>query len=147
MQTLDITKIYSVKEEQEQYTRSLKEPESVDIFSEIEALIEYDDFQFLYLSQLYKIEEPNPVRSFINEYPYVYKILFEAPDHIKQIFGDVPLNLELYHDPEEDYAGFFIIINTQLPSEESLKLLDQLDEEWWLTIDDDISNILEIMVR
>ncbi len=147
MQTLDITKIYSVKEQQEQYTRILKESEYADIFSEIEASIEYDDFQFAYLSQLYTIEVPNSVVSFIHEHPYVYEVLFKAPDHIKQIFGNVALNLELYHDPEEDYAGFFIIINTQLPPEESLKLLDQLDEEWWLTIDDDISNILEIMVR
>ena len=37
MQTLDITKIYSVKEQQEQYTRILKESEYADIFSEIEA--------------------------------------------------------------------------------------------------------------
>ena len=147
MQTLDITKIYSVKEEQEQYTRILKETDYEEIFSDIEASMENDDFQFAYLSQLYTIEESNSVVAYIHEHPYIYEVLFKIPDHIKQIFGDVALNLEQYHDPEEDYAGLFIIINTKLPPEESLKLLDQLDEEWWLTIDDDISNILEIMVR
>ncbi len=147
MQTLDITKIYSVKEEQEQYNRILKKIEYVDIFSDIEASMENDDFQFAYLSQLYTIEEPDSVVTFIHKYPDVYEVLFKAPDHIKQIFGDVSLNLELYHDPEEDYEGLFIIINTKLSPEEALRLLDQLDDEWWLTINDGISNILEIMVR
>ena len=87
MQTLDITKIYSVKEEQEQYTRILKKTEYVDIFSDIEASMENDDFQFVYLSQFYTIMEPSSVRAFVNEHPYLYKVLFEAPEHIKQILS------------------------------------------------------------
>ncbi len=143
MQTLDITKIYSVKEQQEQYTRILKESEYADIFSEIEASIEYDDFQFAYLSQLYTIEEPNPVRLFINE--HLYKVLFEAPDHIKHIFGDVPLNLELHHDPEEGWDELFIIIKTSLNAEKAIELEKKLFDEWFVHIMPSTKNKLNII--
>jgi len=45
------------------------------------------------------------------------------------------------------FEGLFIAIKTNLSPEDSLNLLDRLDEEWWLYIADNISNILEIMVK
>ncbi|MCL0073755.1 hypothetical protein M1O50_02560 [Dehalococcoidia bacterium] len=106
---------------------------------------------FAVLSQFYAFSDGDSeaeVIQFIKDHSVLLNILFEAPGHIFSIFGrDVLLYLELHRDPTEDFECLFITIRTSLSSEESLNLLDRLDEEWWLDVDDDISNILEIMVR
>jgi len=103
------------------------------------------------LSKLYIFSDGNSKTKavqFIKDHPFLLNTLFEAPKHIFSIFGrKVLLYLELHRDPEEDFEGFFIIIKTNLSPEESLNLLDRLDEEAWLDVDDSTSNILEIMVR
>ncbi|RZB28784.1 MAG: hypothetical protein AEth_01786 [Candidatus Argoarchaeum ethanivorans] len=107
--------------------------------------------EFAALSQFYAFSDENSkteVIQFINNHPWCLGILFEAPRHIFSIFGkNVFLYLELNRDYEEDFEGLFIIIKTNSSPEESLNLLDRFDEEWWLDVDDDIGNILEIMVR
>jgi tetratricopeptide (TPR) repeat protein len=100
------------------------------------------------LHQLYSFINPeSEIINFIIEHN-LWAFLLEAPRKIRHVFGnDIALELELHHDPEEDFEGLFITIKTNLSPEDSLNLLDKLDEEWWLYVNDDISNILEIMVR
>ena len=100
------------------------------------------------LYQLYRFIHPElEIINFIREYN-LWAFLLEAHREIRRVFGnDIVLELELHHDPEEDFEGLFITIRTNLSPEDSLNLLDRLDEEWWLYVDDDISNILEIMVK
>ena len=106
---------------------------------------------FATLSQFYTFSDghsKDEVFQFINDHLFLLNTLLEAPRHILSIFGrDVLLDLELNRDYEEDFEGLFITIRTNLSPADSLNLLDRLDMEWWLDIDDDISNILEIMVR
>lgn len=106
---------------------------------------------FATLSQFYAFSDAHSkaeVMQFIKDHLFLLNTLLEAPRHILSIFGrDVLLYLELNRDHEEDFEGLFIIIKTNLSPEDSLNLLDRLDEKWWLYVDDDISNILEIMVR
>jgi hypothetical protein len=106
---------------------------------------------FAVLSQFYAFSDEDSeaqIIQFIKDHLFLLNILIEAPRYILSIFGsDVTLEIELDHDPEEDFEGLFIIIRTSLSPEDSLDLLDRLDEEWWLDVDDNISNILEIMVR
>ena len=88
------------------------------------------------------------VITFLEANRSIVKILKDANGEIKRVFGkDIHLYLELHRDPEEDFEGLFIVMKTNLSPEDSLNLLDRLDEEWWLHVDDNISNILEIMVR
>ncbi|NMG83274.1 MAG: hypothetical protein GIS02_03590 [Methanosarcinales archaeon] len=107
--------------------------------------------EFAVLSPFYVFSDGHSeaeVIQFINDHPFLRNILSEAPRHVFSIFGkNVLLYLELNRDYEEDFEGLFIIIKTNLSPEESLNLLDRFDEEWWLDVDDDISNILEITVR
>jgi len=100
------------------------------------------------LYQFYKFaNNEEKIMSFIRK-RHLLGILLEAVREIRRVFGkEILLELELHKDPEEDFEGIFIIIKTKRPPEESLNLLDRLDEEWWLDMDDDISNKLEIMVR
>ncbi|CAD6493976.1 MAG: hypothetical protein CHKLHMKO_00594 [Candidatus Argoarchaeum ethanivorans] len=107
--------------------------------------------EFAALSQFYAFSDGDSeaaVIQFINDHPWCLGVLFEAPGHIFSIFGkNVFLYLELNRDYEEDFEGLFIIIKTNLSPEDSLNLLDRFDEGWWLDVDYDIGNILEIMVR
>lgn len=100
------------------------------------------------LYQLYRfVNRELEIMNFTKEYNLL-ALLLQAQWEIRRVFGnDIALELELHHDPEEDFAALFITIKTNLSPEDSLNLLDRLDEEWWLYIDDDISNMLEIMVR
>lgn len=100
------------------------------------------------LYQLYRFVNPElEIINFIIE-NNLWGFLSEAPWEIRRVFSDdIVLELELHYDLEEDFKGLFIIIKTNLSPEGSLNLLDRLDEEWWLYVDDDISNILEIIVR
>lgn len=100
------------------------------------------------LYQLYRfVNSELEIINFIIEHN-LWGFLFEAPWEIRRVFGDnIILELGLHHDPEEDFEGLFIVVKTNLSPEDSLDLLDRLNEEWWLDVDDDISNILEIMVR
>jgi len=100
------------------------------------------------LYQFYKFaDNEEKIMSFVEKH-YLLGILLEAVREIRRVFGkEISLWLELHHDPEEDFEGLFIIIKTKRSPEESLNLLDRLDEEWWLNVDDNVSNMLEIMVR
>jgi len=99
------------------------------------------------LENFYIFENPEQMKSFLMSNFQLINTLKEAPDYISKIFGKVKVSLKLHQDPEEDFEGLFIIIKTHLSPEESIKLLNRFDEEWWLNVDDEISNILEVMVR
>jgi len=116
-----------------------------------EALKEKDLLIPDYASSLYQsyrfINAESEITNSIEEYN-LWSFLLEAPWEIRRVFGNnIALDLEFHHDPEENFEGLFIVIKTNLSPAGSLNLLDRLDMEWWLDIDDDISNILEIMVR
>lgn len=100
------------------------------------------------LEKFYIFKNTEEIVAFIGTHVFLLDILFRIPKWIESLFGNsVKIHLELHKDPEENFEGLFIIIKTNLSPEESLNLLDRLDEEWWLDVDNDISNILEIMVR
>jgi len=100
------------------------------------------------LEEFYIFEDTKEIAVFVGAHIFLKDILLEAPKWIESIFGkSVEMHLELHRDPEENFEGLFIVIKTNLSPEDSLNLLDRLDEEWWLHVDDDVSNILEIMVR
>jgi len=118
-------------------------PEDIETF--------FNERKLTTLSKLYIFSDRNSKTEaiqFIKDHPFLFSVLIEAPRHIFSIFGNnIRLYLELHRDPEEDFEGLFIIIKTKRSPKESLNLLDRLDEEWWLNVDDNVSNMLEIMVR
>lgn len=107
--------------------------------------------EFAILSQFYTFSNEHSkveIIRFIKDNYFILEVLIKAPKHITSIFGsNVNLYLELHHDSEENSMSLFITIKTNLSPENALNLLDKLDEEWWLYVEDNISNILEIMVK
>jgi hypothetical protein len=109
-------------------------------------LLVADNVSSLY--QSYRFINPElEIINFIREYNLL-AFLLQAPWEIRRVFGnEIVLEIELDRDPEEDFEGLFITIKTKLSPEDSLNLLDRLDEEWWLSVDDNIRTKLGIMVR
>ncbi|MDI6792264.1 MAG: hypothetical protein QME81_05275 [bacterium] len=94
---------------------------------------------FALLHQFYQfcqISDEEEVISFIIKYPFLLSILAEAPSKIYPIFpkDDIALHLELHHDPEEDFEELFVVIKSPYSPEKARKLMDELDETWFLDI-------------
>lgn len=117
---------------------SILQNEEIEISDSIASLYQYYKFS----------GNEREIIRFIREHNLL-SILLDAVREIKRIFKNNTsfLEINLQHDPEENFIRIFIIIHTNLSPKDAVDLLDKLDEEWWLFIDDDISNIVEITVR
>lgn len=87
---------------------------------------------FRELENLYIFENSKEIKNFLLTNDYLIEILFEAPEHIYRIFGQVPVRLELHRDPEEGWDELFIVIKSSYSAEEAFKLENRLAEEWFL---------------
>jgi len=100
------------------------------------------------LGRMYTFSNPIEVKEFLLTHDYLINPLFEAHKHIREIFGEsVEICLEIHRDPEEDFEGLFIVVKTNLSLSQSLELLDEFDEEWWLDVDYEIRKTLEVDIE
>lgn len=87
------------------------------------------------LQGFYLLREPDILVNFLREHSYLVEILLEGFFKIGDVFGPTPsLELELHIDPEENYEEVFALIRTYQAPEEALRLLNKLDEEWFLNV-------------
>lgn len=123
------------------------EPELEEIYTEFKQETSLSSI-LMNLEKFYILENTEEIVEFIGTHTFLVSMLFEAPKRIKNIFSEsIEMYLELHKDPEEDFEGLFIIIKTNLTPKVSLDLLDKFDEKWWLSVDSNIRNLLEVMVR
>lgn len=101
------------------------------------------------LKGLYSLINPAEVRTFLTASSYLITPLLDAYEHINRAFaGDiVDILLRYDSDPEEDFECLTAIVETNLPADACLELLDQFDEDWWLDVDADVRMSLIITVR
>jgi len=86
------------------------------------------------LEHLYIFSNVNEIREFINKHNYIIDILFEGQMRINEIFGnDIEKYLEITIDPEENYKELFIVIRSNYNSKKARKLMDRLDNEWFIS--------------
>jgi hypothetical protein len=86
------------------------------------------------LKNLYVLRDENTIHSFLQEYAHLVDLLLEAYQHIEIYFGSNPrVFLEVVIDPEATNDRQLVAyIRTDLPPDEALSKLQQLDERWWL---------------
>lgn len=94
------------------------------------------------LKKKYTFINEKEVENFLLRNKELIDILFEAPSKIFEVFGKVPLYLELHRDPEEDWEELFIVIKTSYNPEKAVSLMDELGEKWFLNIIDKVGNKL-----
>ncbi len=103
-----------------------------------------------FLSSLYAFNNDGEIRRFLQKHDQLRQHLVEAHQQIKKIFREnaVQVSLEYAYDPEEDFEGLFAIVKTDLSPEQSLDLLDRLDDEWFLDrVSNEIGNFFAVTVR
>lgn len=93
-----------------------------------------EEFAFLY--QFYKFSNEDDIISFIKKHLFLLPILVDAPREIYCVFpkDDINLELELHHDPEEDFDELFVVIKSPYIPEKARQLMDELGERWFLNI-------------
>lgn len=87
------------------------------------------------LSDAYIFKQPKEIESYLWNNQFLLDILFEAYEQIINIFGkNVELHLELHRDYEEDFEELFIVIKSSFSTAVARKMMDKLDEIWFLDI-------------
>ena len=102
------------------------------------------------LADLYRFDDREAVTGLLYRHDFLVELLIEARKHIRTHFGpDTPVVLEVFIDSEELHGKpqLFALVETALPPEEALSLLDCLDETWWLEAASRGRTILHIDIR
>ncbi|OSS41655.1 hypothetical protein DESAMIL20_1208 [Desulfurella amilsii] len=122
-------------------------PGTPEIYSDIDINEENSVYCFRqnmidYIENIYIFKNSKEIKMFLISNDDLIQILLGAQEHIYKVFGQVPIYLELYHDPEEEWDELFILIKTQHSPEEAVNLENQLFEEWFASILDKVSGRL-----
>jgi len=70
------------------------------------------------------------ITDFLSEHQQLIPVLINTISHIKQIFGESDVRLELNIDPEEGWSELWGIIISKKPRNIAHSLLERLDREW-----------------
>jgi hypothetical protein len=102
--------------------------------SSTSALLTLPDASWSALASTFQITDGNDVRAFLAAHPTVVDLLFEIREEARRHFGDTPMKLEIFRDPESVDAEpvLFAVIQTHFDAPEALEHLRRFDYEWWL---------------
>jgi hypothetical protein len=86
------------------------------------------------LGRDYQITDEEEILAFLERYPAVAPLLFEIRSNVRRFFGEDPVRLEMFHDPEwpVDDPELIVNIQTGLDPMEALDHLRKFDDEWWI---------------
>jgi hypothetical protein len=86
------------------------------------------------LSRDFELDDKRQILAFLESHPAVVSLLPEIRSKIRDYFGDEPVRLEVFLDPEWEDAPpeLFAVVRTTRPSREALDLIHRFDREWWL---------------
>ncbi len=103
--------------------QELLESEVVDLKAEMALLL-----------RDYSVSSDSNLAEFLGEHPDLVGLLHEARQKIREYFGsDAKFQLDLTADPDDRSSReLFVRIISNLRTKEALRILDRLDEEWWL---------------
>lgn len=87
-----------------------------------------------YLENIYIFKNPLEIKKFLICNKDLIEIIFSAPEYIHKIFGDVPIYLELHHDPEEEWDELFIVIKSDYPPKKAVELEEKLFKDWFVKV-------------
>ncbi len=89
-----------------------------------------------HLTNFYSIKNPSKldeIIQFIKDNPSVMKILMDAPEKIREIFGNVSLQIDLVHDVEENTKMLVIVVEVSDFSVEEVMNLDRKLFDSWIS--------------
>lgn len=71
---------------------------------------------------------------FLSTHKYLLHILLDARSHIKRVFGQSPVFLEVDQDPNEGFEELFGVIMVAADPKMALSLLARFDQEWFIKV-------------
>lgn len=95
------------------------------------------DEQISLIRRLYHFRGEAEVSNFLRENPYLLELLKEARHKIPTYFGDeAGVFLEVFYDPEDSEESGMLNtrIAVDMPLEDARRILDRLDDDWWLEV-------------
>jgi hypothetical protein len=86
------------------------------------------------LGRDYQMTDQDEVLAFLERHPTVAPLLFELRGNIRRFFGEDPVRLDMFYDPEwpEDDPELVVNVLTELEPMEALARLHSFDDEWWI---------------
>jgi hypothetical protein len=86
------------------------------------------------LERDYQISDEGEILAFLERYPTAAPLLFDIRPNIRRFFGEDPVRLDMFYDPEwpEDDPELVVNIQTALEPMEALARLHRFDDEWWI---------------
>ncbi|MBI5190540.1 MAG: hypothetical protein HZA22_07680 [Nitrospirae bacterium] len=104
-------------------------------YREESSVVREQDEKLADLRKYYQIEDEISVKHFLLGNAFIIDYLLEAPDKIENVFGaDAKLALELSGYDESDVEDIVIAILSPFDVEITLRLHNQLDDEWALSV-------------
>ncbi|MBC7259156.1 MAG: hypothetical protein H5T65_07895 [Chloroflexi bacterium] len=113
------------------------------------SIVRDSELQVQGISTLYDFVRRDEVVQFLGAYPFLAPLLIEARRKIAEVFGHASrVVLEVITDPEAPAdRELFAFVQADLPPDEALQKLNQLDQEWWLDKIDEAQGKLCIHVE
>jgi hypothetical protein len=86
------------------------------------------------INDQFDVADELAVRGYLDEHQFLVPLLVEAHQRIPRYFPDqARIRLQLLPDRDDgDHVDLFALIQTGLPEDQALALLDRFDEERWL---------------
>ena len=80
-----------------------------------------------------RLADDEEILAFLERYPPVALLLFDIRSNIRRFFGDDPVTLEMFNDPEwpEDEPKLIVSIQNHYQSAEALDRIRRVGQEWW----------------
>jgi hypothetical protein len=83
------------------------------------------------LEQLYTFRGRTEILQFLDRYPFLVRVLLEAPEKIRQYFPDSRLFLEVVPDLDSpEWVHLILSILMKLDPDDAVDRLNQLDWNW-----------------
>ncbi len=94
------------------------------------------------------VKDAKLVTEYVEAHPHLKQILLEAPDKVRQFFGDQAATcLKLFHDVESGSCELFVIIYTSLPPVEAIVKEHEMLESWWLDVAHSVKTDMTVVVE
>ena len=86
-------------------------------------------------------DQHDQINDFLADHTHLLPILDDARDHIQSIFGKhlVRVTIDFGYDQESMWEYLAVTIFTDiLNRKDIMKLMDELDDTWWLDVEEDL---------
>jgi hypothetical protein len=105
-----------------------------------QSIVKHSEAVLRELERDYQISDEQEILAFLERYPAAAALLFDIRISIRRFFGEDPVRLDMFYDPEWPEDGPKLVVNIKTPAGpmEALDRIHRFDDEWWIEKHKDI---------